>query len=1305
MGETLHLLFARRDDGSYELRVRESWSGRTVCGTFVPPFTTKQLNALYKKLNRAAHEDDQRDTGYRLFLALCGSEPGSIPPRALEEQSTQAVLRNVIRRTLQHRETVALTVSFAPGCEEFLRYPWELLHNGEHFLIVSGIFTLTRALVRPDQSSGGDLPVAPPMRLLYISASPRDCESIETEQSYQALEYALTEARENNLIILDKIEQVTHDKLVDYLSDRRGAGLFDTDEMVAPCYAIHYDGHGAFGRLCPDDACNTLNEANARTCAGCRASLSGAKPQTYLCFCDDDGNAQYIDTQTLCDLLLNSDVRLAVFSACETATLASDSVHARQHDIAFNATLATALVMAGIPAVVAMPFSLQDDFSPTFVSHFYEAVGQGRTLEEALSRARRAMLQHRRQGWYVPVLYRQVSETQAGPVPLLSMNDEPEDHDHPLTHLRTSSIFVGRETELSALSELLAAAARGEAHEPGASGRFTLRRGIHHIAITGSTGIGKSALALEAVRRSQDWFPGAVIGISLQNGKLFGEALMEIAHALHVTLKPIQHDHPNYREEQVLGALRARASRELPCLLLLDSFEEVKEYTQLELWHHFLRSLPQEVIVLVTSRSNPMAITIAEGAPYSWYEFPVGKMKQSDLLRLFSELASSNGLDQRIHLDQAHQQEILREICDLLDGFPLGAELIFGASRYIGGKMFAPEAATRSLEEVRDELRDTRLDGIWAALEVAYLRLSPLARLLLSYLAAFKLPFSRDQIIMLVAPETLGSTSDAVALKRPLSIENGHSEAHNGDIHVGEAIPAELAQGWRETRDELVQSSFIEFDGRVYRIHSQVRNFALSYLPLEERRRVHRVVASYYINHPQTSPEEWFVAYEHLENAGETQDLREAVRVAVQASWVMTGRGYTRPLLAMLRRAEALAKRLGDTTGEGKIQCCIGAILRNLGKYAEAAGCLTRSRDLHHANNERKEEAWALYELAVLAREEGDFRQAGQYAQEALRLFNEADDWRGLAWTQMVLSEVSRGFGNYYDARGHVETAIENFQRLQNAEGRARALRDRGTISEALGNYRGALTDYEEALRSFNELGLRDGQAWILADQSVVYMDQGRYDRAQQACNEAIAIFRELGIQRGEGWALRSLGDIARHRRDYASARSYYDDASTIFTRIGNRFDQARVCNSLGANTFAEGDILDAQDYYEQALTISREEGARLLEGRALRGLGDVYRAFKDFTGADDSYRAAYTIAEELDTPAERCAVLRHMGFLRVSQNRPLDALDCWIQALALDHRLGHEARSYMQEHVEKLVAEHHLEEEYAALRQKYGLG
>ncbi len=1300
MAETLNLLFQKREDETFELQVRGSWSGRFVSGSFVPPYTTRQLNTLLKRLNNL--ESDQRELreiGYRLFLALCGVESAETSRREASEQSVQAALRSVIQRTLRRRATVALTFCFGPGCEEFVRYPWELLHNDEHFLLASGVFTLTRAILHPDTAAESSLPVYPPARLLYIGSSPIDCPSLETERSFEALERGLSRLVDDELLLIDRLDPPTFDELVRYLTSVGGVNHFNEQETPIPCYAIHFDGHGAYGRLCPSDTCDELNNANAQRCQSCNTLLRSVRPQTYLCFCDDEGRSRLIDTSTLRELLLSSDVRLAVFSACETATLSGGRPEERRRAVV-DATLATALLMAQVPAVVAMPFSLQDDLSPTFMYHFYDDLANGRTLESALARARQAMLPlSKAHGWFVPVLYRHIVEDDKGPVAFLASadRDEPDERDHPLAHMGASTTFVGREQELEALHTLLnqvltsvGATSMTSAHDgiSTALRNQRVRPGIHQIALTGPAGIGKSELAFEAVRRNQDKFPGGIIGISLEGGKSLGDALTEIVHGLRLPARTVQSADIEQRTRVVLNALRVLANRRLPCLLLLDSFEEVQERAEVGNWYRFLCGLPEEVVVVLTSRFNPATVAALEGTACRWHEFAVGKMSSEDLLKLFAELAASSGLAERIHLEDTYQQALLREISTLLDGYPLGAQLIFGTARNIHGKVYAPEAATRSLEEVRDELRETLPEGIWSVLDIAYRRLPLVAQQLLPYLSAFKLPFSREQIIMLVSPETphiaritgyLESTGASTALKElPTNTQSG--------------VPVELQQNWRAARDALVQAAFIQFDGRVYTIHSPVRHYALGHLSLEERQRAQRVVASYYSSLPQPSPYEWFAAFEHLEDAGESQDLQHAVQLAVRASWAMCGRGYAAELQGILRRAEGYALLQNDKTGEGQIQCCLGAILRRLGQYAEAVGCLTRSLTLHREKNERDEAAWALYELAMLFREEGHFQQAGQHAQEALTLFREAGDTNGEAWMQLVLGEVSRGYGRYHEALEYFEQALSSFRAMPSNQGYPSALRDRGSIHEVLGDYPQALADYEEALRLFQTLGSRYWQAWLLADQSVVYLDQGHIDQAELVASRAVGIFREEGARRGEGWSIRALGDIARKRRRFDDARSYYSEAQAIFSNLGNRVDLVRVINALGAISFEEGAPLIAKEHYEHALVIAQEQGTMQLKGRALRGLGDVLRALHQPDEAERSYQQALAIAVELDTPAERCAALHRLGQLYYEQQRYKATLEAWKQALTHDRRLGHPERESLREKIEQLVREQKLE-------------
>jgi hypothetical protein len=896
MGETINILFHANEDGTYSIRVKESWSGRMVSGSFIPPYWGRQLNALQKKLgNLESRDHELREVGHRLFSALYGFDTTGPVWKDPTDLSVQEILRTVIQRTLKRRGTVALMLSFDPGCDEFVRYPWELLHNGDHFLLVSGVFTLSRLLLGPDSTVGCELPVHPPFRMLYIAPSPTNCVPLETERSFEAMQQALAPLIDNGKIILDRLEPPTFGQFVRYLNSYGGAGMLDDSDTTIPCYAIHFDGHGAYGRLCPQEECETVNDPEARKCRQCGASLGRINPQSYLSFCDDEGLNHFIDAQSLRELLLSSDVRLAVFAACETATVIAESTRPSQRAAnrpAVRVSLAIALVTAQVPAVVAMPFSLQDDLSPTFMFHFYEALANGRTLEEALSRARQALLPMQHKSWFVPVLYRYVAEGEEIPVPFINVDDTDKDSTHPLAYLGPPVTFVGRKQELQDLDELLTVAASGQQKFSTHGRLHSATHQIHHIALTGSPGIGKSALAFEVVRHNRDKFPGEIIGVSLQNGKSFADALAEIMHFLRIPLRDIATIDISQRARQVQGILRSLASRELNCLLLLDGFEEVRDRTEQELWVQFLCTLPQEVLVIVTSHVNPGHRMALGGAHCHWYEYHLGKMTDVDLLSLFTVLAEESGLDQHIHLHNPMQQAILHEICTLLDGYPLGAELVFGTARSIDGKVYAPEASTRSLEEVRDELRSTPLAGMQAVLEISYRHLTSLARLLLAYLSAFKLPFNREQIMMLINSVPLAAVQEAV------------------QTISGQEAPGKLLEDWRAGRDELVQASFIQFDGHVYSIHSQVRYFALARLPLEEQRRIHRLIAAYYRNLSNPRAEEIFAAFEHLEAAGEMQDLMDAIQVIMYAAQQFTDNIHILEWKAIQERAKLYAVQL-----------------------------------------------------------------------------------------------------------------------------------------------------------------------------------------------------------------------------------------------------------------------------------------------------------------------------------------------------------------------------------------------------------
>lgn len=57
------------------------------------------------------------------------------------------------------------------------------------------------------------------------------------------------------------------------------------------------------------------------------------------------------------------------------------------------------------------------------------------------------------------------------------------------------------------------------------------------------------------------------------------------------------------------------------------------------------------------------------------------------------------------------------------------------------------------------------------------------------------------------------------------------------------------------------------------------------------------------------------------------------------------------------------------------------------------------------------------------------------------------------------------------------------------------------------------------------------------------------------------------------------------------------------------------------------------------------------------------------------------------------------------TQKNYAEALVVWVQGLALDQRLSHPARVGLQQKVDALVSEQHLQEAYRRLCMQHGIG
>jgi hypothetical protein len=240
--------------------------------------------------------------------------------------------------------------------------PWELLCDGEteDFFALSRQTSLVRYLDVPRMSQ--PISFTPPLRILAVSASPKALPSLDLAEEARRLE-ALRHAG----------FEVQH--LVN-----ASAGAIREALASDPWNVLHFMGHGHFDPATGDG---------------------------MLAFEGAGGRLDPVSGKAFATKLKDfPSLGVVVLNACNTARAGHLSGVNPFHGVA------TALVLGGIPAVVAMQRPISDRAALGFSAAFYRHLARGDSIDEALTEGRQAIHSAAPESfeWATPVLFLRIPE-------------------------------------------------------------------------------------------------------------------------------------------------------------------------------------------------------------------------------------------------------------------------------------------------------------------------------------------------------------------------------------------------------------------------------------------------------------------------------------------------------------------------------------------------------------------------------------------------------------------------------------------------------------------------------------------------------------------------------------------------------------------------------------------------------------------------------------------------------------------------------------------------------------------------------
>jgi DNA-binding SARP family transcriptional activator/Tfp pilus assembly protein PilF len=641
--------------------------------------------------------------------------------------------------------------------------------------------------------------------------------------------------------------------------------------------------------------------------------------------------------------------------------------------------------------------------------------------------------------------------------------------------------FAGRDAELGRLDTLLDRDGSGA------------RNAVVITVITGTAGVGKSALALYWAHRARNLFPDGQLYVNLRGFGPAGSA-MEPAEAIHGFLEafavppermPLDLDERAALYRSVLADLRV--------LVVLDNARDVDQVRSL------LPGSPG-CAVLVTSRNRLTSLVAADGAQ----PVELDLLPDAEARRL---LSSRLGPD-RVASEPASVDEIIKACA----GLPLA--LVVAASNAVANSRLPLSALAGELRKTESRLdalgADDQYTNVRAVFSWSYHALSPPAARQFRLLGVHAGPD-----ISLSAAASLAGVPLAQARRELADLVRAH-------------LVTQWAPGRFVTHDLLR-----EYASELSMIHDSAADRRLAVLRILDHY-LHTAYRADQLLRPRRDDPIALAPLPPLVTPETLADYRDAV------AWLATERQV---LLAALRQAVSY----GFDTHVWQLAWAVTSYFDRHGHWYDAAA--SHEEGLKAARRLADLQAQAIIHICLASAygRLGRHDAANEQMRRALELYEVLDDQAGKAHAHRTLTWVLDRQGRYREALTHAEQAVELFRIAGRPAGQARALNAAGWFHIQLGAPAEGLRLCQRALDMQMEIADRFGLVDTLDSIARAHASLARYDEATACYRQARQLCREFDDRYDEAQILVHLGDTSLAADDPDSAAAAWRDAVTIF--------------------------------------------------------------------------------------------------------------------------------------------------------------
>ena len=762
--------------------------------------------------------------------------------------------------------------------------------------------------------------------------------------------------------------------------------------------------------------------------------------------------------------------------------------------------------------------------------------------------------------------------------------------------------FVGRREEINRLSEAVA--------------RDRL------VTLTGSAGVGKTALALAVAPQMSAQFPDGIWFVEATRVDDEAALAMAIAHQLRITGNAVQ----DLVETVAARLMRARA------LLVLDGCEHL-----LGVVAHMAETIlgsTRDVHILVTSRERlsirgEVVVHVAPLAVPGDSDLPsTAELASYESVALF--VARAKSVQPNFSVTEQNAPAIA-EICRRLDGIPLALEL--AAARL---KMLSPWQLVERLDHQFSLLAGRHRDvaphqqTLETTLDWSHDALSPLEQVVFARLAVFAGSFSieaaeevcsggkvdryrvldlLERLVETSLVETLGTDPVRYRLLEPI---RHYARTRLELLDDSDAIHSQHAQFFTALAEqadrELHGPDQTLWTVRLDRARDNLRA-ALRYLDDSgDTAGVLRLAGAlrwFWVIRRDVS-EGWWWLQRGLEDRSESLpehcaralsglgllavrrlDFETAQRSLTEARDIYARIGDSRSeahqayhlaTLAFFRdqpeeaetlaaTAEEMSRSSGDHWSLAWILAMGGTMARLHGDLARARRLMDESHEVFVRHTGTLDQGWSHLRLGALARDEGRYELAAAHYTEGRKLLREAGDMLGVSHADAGLGAMAWLGGNHEHAVALFLSVLEGFRLSEEVANNLFELKTmiQGNLSAA--ELQAVVQSNRERAELSGDRGARTALGEYVYYIGLIAFAQRQLDRARQALTESLALFDSADDRRGIGLALHALASTFHAAGDWETTAMMLGAArATGVPPTKDHTDPAQILADVRAN-------------------------------------------------------------------------------------------------------------------------------------------